>query len=506
MGLLVGGVDANPWFPSLSGEVIRTFELSPISALRKGFIVPVLRCAANPPTFESIDALSAFYVVGAVHEDGVVDLSLVADCRPHGLLPLAPLHAWLVFHPPLPARSIPVMAGNVLTMELLPPEVRAALTARRISACAPSSPRALILNDANSHSTDVSRGSLLREIAAAPLRRALHGDVAMFHAMVGPSGDISSKQFLNTLRNLQTSSVLHRLPFLQPDHLEAFLTFRWGRELSFASKKAEACHLALFRAVDARGAIQPFRSAYDVATALNHLELACYTLFRETVHRPFFVTIFQPLQRLMRSRDLLTSLSAVPIDFLVWKISGLLVEWSLLYTLEAYASMSFEAFLAQNVAVLFLDPQAVRAEVVTLDMKLLPRQYGDSSSSSGSGSSSQTVLSSPASARKRSFSKVRGTSSPSAPSTGPNTSSSVAASAPTKGKYHCIADQCHMYDPVTYPACPRGSDCRQIHAPKPTSGKIAGGVRAELIASVAAMKHMPGAKRTQLTTFFTTLP
>jgi hypothetical protein len=509
LDLLAGGIDASPWFPSLLGDPLsRSFELSSISSLRKGYIVPVLRCTEVPPTFASVEGFAAFYVVAAIHEDGTIDFSLLADCRPHGLLPPPPLHAWLVFHPPLPDRAVPVMSGHVIALDRLPPEVRSALTARRVSPCAPSLSRGTSALETPPPASDLTRGSILREIAAAPLRRALHGDAATFQALVGPSGDISSKMFLNNLRNSQTSSALQRLPFLQPDNLEPFLTFRWGRELTFTSKKADVCHLALFRAVDARSSIQPFRSPYDIASALNNLELACCTLFHESPHRHFFVEIFQPLQRLLRNRDLLTSLSAVPIDFLVWRISGVLVQWSLLYTTEAYASMPFEAFLAHNVSALSLDSVGIRAEAVTLDTRLLPRQYGDSSNPSASASSTLPGGSTPANSRKRALSRAASSPSPSTRSaTSPAPTPPSTPGASSKGKYLCIADQCNMYDAASYPPCPRGpSACHQIHAPKPPSGKITPAARAELIASVAAMKNMPGPKRAKLTTFFNSLP
>ena len=182
LDLLVGGVDANPWFPSLLGAPLsRSFELSLVASLRKGFVLPLLRCTEVPPTFGSVEGFSAFYVLAAVHGDGSMDFSLLADSRPHGLAPLPPLPMWLVFHPPLPDRAVPVMSGHVISLGLLPPEVRSALTARRISPCAPSLSPVPSGTEALPSASDLTRGSILREIAAAPLRRALHGDTVAFN-------------------------------------------------------------------------------------------------------------------------------------------------------------------------------------------------------------------------------------------------------------------------------------------------------------------------------------
>jgi hypothetical protein len=61
-------------------------------------------------------------------------------------------------------------------------------------------------------------------------------------------------------------------------------------------------------------------------------------------------------------------------------------------TLEAYAQMLFDAFLARNVAALSLDSQGVRAEAVTLDMKLLPRKKRRAEKRRGGGRRSKTFI------------------------------------------------------------------------------------------------------------------
>ena len=507
--LLEGGADANPLFPSFLGTPSsRSFELSSLSSLRRGFVVPFLRYAEDPPSFSSLTGINGFYAVSTVQADGSADLVLLVDRRPLHLHREHPLPSWVVFNSPLEVRRIPTMSGQIIDMGQLPVDVRSALSARRIVPCAPSSTRLPSVSDPPPLSSDITRGAQLREIASAPLRRALHGDSALFNSLVGPSGDVTSKTFMNNLRNMQTSSVLSRLPFFHPDHLECFLAFRWGRELCFSGKKAEVCHLALFRAFNSKGEIQPFHSPFDLCLALENLQTACVTLFGESAHRPFFATLFLPLQQLLRSRDLLTSLSAVPIDFLVWRLSGVLVQWSALFNTDSFANMPFDAFFAHNVSALHLDQTAVRLEVITLDPRLLPRQYGSLHSTARSPTPSVPVTGgSPAGARKRPATRdVTSPAKASKPSTAspiPVASSPVVAS---KGKYLCVADQCNAYDSVTYPPCPRGSACPQRHEPKPSDGRMLPASRAELITSVASMKHLAGAKKAQLTAFFNSLP
>lgn len=142
-----------------------------------------------------MEGFAAFYVLVAVHGDG----SLLADFRPDGLVPLPPFPMWLVFHPPLHDRTVPVMSGHNISMGLLPPEVHSALTVRRVSPCAPS---CLRLPRVPRLSLRHRISLVVLVIAVAPLRRALHGDTAAFQSLVGPSGDISSKMFLNNIRNL----------------------------------------------------------------------------------------------------------------------------------------------------------------------------------------------------------------------------------------------------------------------------------------------------------------
>lgn len=517
--LLLGGIPASPLFPSFPELVVpdtlspqaRSFERTGLSALRRGFVVPRLRFADDfHPSFAELDGFEALYVVVVVHPDGSADLSRLSLYPQYALGSHPTSPAWASFSAPLEDRSILVMSAFVLDSLRLPSDARAALALLRIAPCAPSMTRPTppdLPPAVGSHSSDASRGSQLREFAAAPLKRALHGDVSVFSSLVGPSGDISSKMFLNNLRNLQTSAQLHRLPFFSPDNLESFITFRWGKELSFTSRKADVCHLSLFRLPDTQGNVLPFRSVYDINTALLNLESACVTLFLERSDRPFFSRIFVQLQKRYHCMDMNLSVSSLNIDFLVWKLSEILVRWSSLFLTELFANAPFAEFLDANVAILDFDPLLLKSQAVTVDPRLLPRQYGASdfflprrpSEVSAGGS-----FRSPSSKRPPPTGSSPPAKTPKVPSPAPGAPPSTSPS--SKGKYICVTDHCHQFDPVTFSACPRGASCSLRHEPKPSSGRIAPAVRTELLTSVAAMRNLPGSKRSQLTAFLSGLP
>jgi hypothetical protein len=170
--------------------------------------------------------------------------------------------------------------------------------------------------------------------------------------------------------------------------------------------------------------------------------------------------------------------------------------------------MPFEAFLTLNFSVLTLNSASIRGDAVTLDTRALPRQYGDTATTARPASTAPAGGSSHTTPRKRAFSQTGSAPSPSSRQSGPPSGSSSQSSgtSPTKVKFLCVADQSHQYDATNFPACPRGSACTLLHAPKPSNGKITPVARAELLASVAAIKNLPGQKRTKLTALFNSLP
>jgi len=56
-----------------------------------------------------------------------------------------------------------------------------------------------ITSSSTGNMSDKSRAAELRELAAAPLMRALHFDTASFARLVGPTSDVRDKSFLFSL-------------------------------------------------------------------------------------------------------------------------------------------------------------------------------------------------------------------------------------------------------------------------------------------------------------------
>jgi len=238
----------------------------------------------------------------------------------------------------------------------------------------------------------------------------------------------------------------------------------------------------------------------DIALALTHLEIACVELFQESESRPFFGKIFVPLQRLLANTGVMNSVQSIHIDFLVWRISKILVQWALLYTDEskALANATFAAFLEENEAVLTFKPSDVKDDFARADMKFLPRQnHGAKRGGHHAAVHAPALRLSP---QKR---KATADVPP-----GPKGAKSQKPAAggglpkpltppPAKGKYICAGDLLHRVDPVTYLPCKKSSDeCNQRHIQIPSA--LPARDREELITSITRMQGITTARKAQM--------
>ena len=76
----------------------------------------------------------------------------------------------------------------------------------------------------------------------------------------------------------------------------------------------------------------------------------------------------------MQSIDIHLSIQAISIDYLVWRVSGILVNWALLYTSSTNARCSTESFLRMNKLALIFDCASIKGDATLMDPQYVPRQ------------------------------------------------------------------------------------------------------------------------------------
>lgn len=490
-----------------------------VSNLKVGFVLPILDFKLKTPSFEHYAGALAYYVVVSVNElDGFIDLYRVAEYRRNADKSVFASPQWLTFSPPQNSipRTVIVVSHLIASTNKLPLGVRLALK-DNFSLTAKGPTVTAITSSSTSNMSDKSRAAELRELAAAPLMRALHFDSASFARLVGPTSDVRDKSFLFSLRNRYSSSILQSLPIVQNvDHLELFVTFKWSRELSMTSKKAECCHLQLFKPADVAGNVTPFLSLIEIMDALQMLEQSCVDFFLDEKHMGFFGQVFYALHRKLQSREIDSCISALPVDFIVYKISQLLIDWADLYGHPNTRFLNRDTFLELNIATLNFDPIAWRQEATNIPIDLLPKQFGTmrspvSSTFKRGNNNKKRLLSRPSSSseglphkKPASAETLKGTSSK---KSGPKivaaavsgSSTTAASSQPPSGKYICVADFIHKQRPGDFQPCRLGADCTKRHIPKPASGSFAPKDKAELLTSIRGLNHVSMDRKAELT-------
>ena len=189
-------------------------------------------------------------------------------------------------------------------------------------------------------------------------------------------------------------------------------------------------------------------------------------------------------------------MNALNIDFVVYKLSQMLVLWAELYTNSFNAKLSQEDFLELNEAVLDFDPQQFRSEAVGIDPALLPKQFGVSHGGGDRPKSGKSQTSKRPAAADSNSAPVPKSKTPRTPSNSPSAPPRTPAH---KGKYICVADFLHAQNSTQYPACKRGADeCNQRHVPRPAPGSFAQRDRAELLTSISRLQSLPGDKKAEM--------
>jgi len=500
------------------------FQRVAVASLKRGHIIPLVQTipAANGDPVDIMSGFDAFYTVVSV-SSGTVELLLVADYQAPSTITGIELANRATFTKIDDDRSVLVLSSCSIESQFLPASVVEEMTKFSITPSAPPDGCDRHGVSSASSSNVLSNSSvkaLTREASLAPIKRALHNDLSLLANVVGPLGDLSSRVALNNLRNLQSSSRLHNLPFWSiTEHLEAFLGFRWSDQpyINAVKKTYDSCHLSLFLPFDPYGNYNSFRHANDLITAITNLEFACVELFQEREDRPFFASIFVPLQRLLSCTGVINSIQSLNIDFLVWKFSKILVQWALLYTDEskALANATFAAFLESNHHILSFRAVDFKDEFARVDMKFLPRQGGGRfnggfglNKSAPTPSSHHTSFSEgkvPFQKRRAQTEAFPGPRAPKSPKTSSAAPLKAPSPAPFKGKYICTGDLLNKVDPSEYPVCKKSAEeCNQRHIARPAA--LLPKDREELLTSITRMQGINTTRKAQMCATINAMP
>ena len=494
------------------------FQRVAVSALKRGFIIPVFITSPSATLGdpeETVSGFSAFYTVVSI-SNGTVEIVLIADYQKD--ISGKSLAKRATFTRIEDNRSVLVLSSCTIESQFLPASVLSAMGDVSILPSSPPDGCDRLGASSSTQSSGLSSTSvkaLVREASLAPLRRALHNDQSLLSNIVGPLQDLSSKVVLNNLRNLQSSTRLNNLPFWDmTEHLEAFLGFRWSDQpyINGSKKCYDGMHLSLFLARDKYKNYARFNTCVDIITALDNLEFACKVLFQEKADRPFYQRIFRSLRDLLSSMDIIESVQSLPIDFVVWKLSKILVQWALLYTddSKALANSTFVAFYEANVQALNFSAADFQAENARVDVRFLPRQgnnivnggFGDLTTSSAPQQASKVT------SRKRKTAPVAfppGTPISRSPTVLAGSTSKSASPVPVKGKYICLGDLLHKVEPADYPACKKpAEECNQRHIVKPSA--LQPKDREELLTSIARLQGIANSRKAQMCASVNAMP
>ena len=481
------------------------YERVLVCLLEKGMILPILRfvgpdgkssCDAEHISFENLMSPTSLYVVVSSHADQSSELVLLSSSF-HGA------SEKVAFEPFEKEYSVLVLSPVTINTRL-PPTATKVLSSLHIVPMAPSQLRQSSLKRsfnsvaAGGVSSELSRGAEVREVTAAPFLRAIHNNSVLFNVLVGPLGDVTSGQFFCNLRNHNSNARagLLTLPILNADHHQQFfLGFRWDIEPHLSSvgsgKKLDGCHLSLLMP-QTGGYFHVFKSYVDIVSAIKNLQDICVCLFGENPKSStaFFSIIFKSLIDALDSTDPKESLHELTGNFLVWKVSELLVKWSRLYSSASLAQAPMHMFFTANVEALAFNPtdwldQSTRVcrRYVPVQVVIPPVVVSKNPSQQSSATTGVQKK------RKQPLSGVKSVAEPNKKSKSYSSSvSTVPSGSDSKSsKYICLTDFLTKQNPSKFPPCGK-KHCNLLHMEKPSKGGLSDMHRAELIASSTKLR------------------
>ena len=371
-----------------------------ISALQPSMLAPVL-VFQGMGTGEDVDwaflqpLVAAVYAVIADGNDGVTNLMLVYVEEQYSDYDTYPMCLSFPSAGLKGDSSILVYSDLAIRTNAIDPCIRSALaTAGIYHPIAPSTPSSSrVINTvqmgaggygAGGYAIDKAAGKIYNCTEWVPLRRAVHQDktkIAYF-TRGDPDAKITGNATLLTrIRNQGNGTTKHTsLPVMQASLLVKLLTMHFCVIMDFvgtgASRTPDALHMCMFMDSPSTGGYFRFTESNEIIRMFENMEKVCMTVFQEAYGAPFphFARCFAKIKDDLHDDDPKTGIRHLCINYQVWSIAQLVVEWAALYSNEDYASMSQPDFLALNLQTLSINKKQWREDHGEFDKSRIPAQ------------------------------------------------------------------------------------------------------------------------------------
>jgi len=348
-----------------------------VNSLRAGFVLPILHFT-GPESFATLNEPDGYYIVIAEYQDNSTRLAL-AYKNPACARALPP---GLTFAARAEPYSVVTMADAAIRGNIWEQHVMNALRSLNVPLTAPDTPLAQRATGPSGLGGYGSRDAQAKaDKTMLPLRRALHNDKGKLQRITQHAAEqkLTDPAIATAIRNMQTSTALHGLPVMLPDHIPHLLGFNWciDPEFTGSSKKADALSIALFLK-NRTGEVRTLQSFEDIRQAIENMKSVYTTIAMEdrSTEFPFYTRLFNQLNdQLMDTADF-RSIRHLHIDFLVRQLNKMFTAWSHLFKMEKHMNTAIEDFFRVNEAILRFNPVEWLDQYARVDIKQIPPQKG----------------------------------------------------------------------------------------------------------------------------------
>ena len=504
-------------FPSIY-ETSACFSRVSLVDLCEGYILPYLRFYDDRVSFLQVAPPETFYRAAAVHPDGSWDLHLLYQIPPSEdddtVFP-----QFVRFRIPFVQESVIVLSRLILAPSRIPSPLRVALLDGGFSPVAPGgvinptsspfpAPVAAPASAATLSSASIAERK--REQSILALRRATQYDEQRLISILGPHLDLKSEDVLAQIANRVATTALDKVRLLSPSVMVHLLAFRSLIRAS-PGKNPTGWHISDAMEPPLNGGTYVFTKVSELSTAIDNLRDILMSVVgeRSSDPNPFFGQMFEKLRRLLSSTDPNTSMGSINMNYFVWFISGLFVQWCDLFRAPEIPADSAAAFTGRIQAILTFDPMEVKHLANTADKTRIPQQMVVPYEKSAGRSftfKEQSRIAAVSSGFQRSSRPLQ----PAFRSTSTSSQHVTAQRAvhPTTqvgvGSQICIRDFMHKQGPASqYPSCANGSKCHRRHIAKPAAGAFLPADRDNLL--LALRTQQPGQYTTRVEAYIRAL-
>ena len=361
-----------------------------VSALQPSMLAPVLVFKAGEDVHWAYlqPLVAAVYAVIPDGNDGVTNLMLVYTEQAYSDWDTYPRCLSFPCDGGLGSLSILVYSDLAIKTQAIESCIRTAIEKagfyHPIAPSTPSSSRvgATVPVGANGYAVEKTSGKNTAEWV--PLRRAVHGDKSKiaFFTRGDPDAKITGNAaVLTRIRNLGHGTTrITSLPVMQGPLLAKLLMMHFCVIIDFvgagASRTPDALHICMFMDSPTPGTYFKFSESREIILMFENMEKVCMNIFQEKYGDPYphFSRCFVGIKDALQDDEPSTSIRHCNINYQVWRVEQLVVEWAALYSNEDYASMGREDFLALNLQTLSINKKEWRKDHGEYDKSRIPAQ------------------------------------------------------------------------------------------------------------------------------------